>query len=185
MLDLLAREEAEEARAANRTSLVGAGRAAKAVEIRRDLVATLPELTKTQAWLQNEWWFYATLAEAQLGLGDFDAAVKTLREYNHARGLGHEGPPLHAVDPANVGAVVPRWEFESTLTQLATLARLQGDSVEHGAQQTEGVAWKTGSHDALRSYPGTYAPALDRAEPRQVGLSLSGGGFRASFFHSA
>ena len=84
MLDLLAREEAEEARAANRKSLVGAGRAAKAVEIRRDLVATLPELTKTQAWLRNEWWFYATLAEAQLGLGDFDAAVTTLRD-SHPR----------------------------------------------------------------------------------------------------
>ena len=79
--------------------------------------------------------------------------------------------------------MVPRWEFESTLTQLATLARLQGDLVEHGAQQTEGVAWKTGSHDALRSYLGTYAPALDRAELGKVGLALSGGGFRASFVH--
>ena len=41
VLDLLAREEAEEALAANRTSVVGAARAAKAAEIRRDLVARL------------------------------------------------------------------------------------------------------------------------------------------------
>jgi predicted acylesterase/phospholipase RssA len=183
VLDLLAREDAEEAQAAGRPSVLAKDRAAKAAEIRRTLVDTLPGLIVTQDWLRGMWWFYATVAEAQFGLGMFEATVQTLRDYNHALELGHDGPPLHATDPAKSAGVVPPWEFESTLTQLATLARLQDQLDSLGVQQTKGVRWKTDSAAALESYLGAYAPALDRAETGKVGLALSGGGFRASFVH--
>jgi predicted acylesterase/phospholipase RssA len=190
VLDLLAREDAEEARASGRVSVVATERAARSTAIRRELVDILTQLMITERWLQDYWWFYATLAEAQLGLGDFAAAIATLRDYNRVHGLGHDGPPLHAVDPERSEWVVPRWEFESTLTQLATMARLQVDLAgllsDSAAATTPGIdpkRWRTDGRETLRSYLGEYAPGLDRAETGKVGLALSGGGFRASFVH--
>ena len=46
-------------------------------EIRLRLAKLLPDLPKADggAWLKKEWWFYATLAEANFGLAQFDAAI--------------------------------------------------------------------------------------------------------------
>jgi len=185
VLDLLAREEANQAARAGTEPAVAIERAGVAREIRRLLASRLPGLAAREgfAWLSKEWWYHATIAEAHLGLGDFDKAITQLRAFNAAHDLPHSGPPLE---------VIARWEFESTLTQLAALVQLQVDlsdlpardpSEAAAATPRYGTKWNEGGRTALREYLGPLAPALDRAETGKMGLALSGGGFRASFFH--
>ena len=184
VLDLLARDEARQVAPAAITPTVATERAAKAREIRQLLAAKLPTLASREAnsWLLREWWYHATIAEAHLGLGDFDQAVAQLRGFNTAHGLKHLGPPLERI---------ARWEFESTLTQLAALAQLQveladllsADPNRPALIRSYAERWDMNGRAALRQYLGALAPGLDRAETGKVGLALSGGGFRASFFH--
>jgi predicted acylesterase/phospholipase RssA len=184
VLDLMAREEARGAACAGIKPDAALERAGKAQEIRGLLAAHLPALVEREgySWLGEQWWFHATIAEAHLGLGDFDKAIEQLRAYNRVHRLEHSGPPLERV---------ARWEFESTLTQLAALAQLRGELdglLQKGKDRTDAVAsyaaqWEKGGRAALRDYLGSLAPALDRAEFGKVGLALSGGGFRASLFH--
>jgi tetratricopeptide repeat protein len=184
VLDLLAREDARQAMYADVESTVAIGRFTAAREIRRLLASKLPALVEREAfaWLRNEWWFHATIAEAHLGLGEFEQAVTQLRAFNVAHNLEHAGPPLERI---------ARWEFESTLTQLAALAQLQVDladllanerGVSSAAKSLCETQWTERGRTALREYLGRLAPALDRAETGKVGLALSGGGFRASLF---
>jgi predicted acylesterase/phospholipase RssA len=186
VLDLLAREDAERARDTGIEPVLARERSAEARRIRRLLVDGLPELAARQdhGWLRNEWWFHATLAEAEIGLGNLERAVAELRAYNAALGLSHQGPPLERV---------PRWEFESTLTQLVSLAQLQAELAEAlggggaapaSAQPPHGSGLESESvRKALSDYLGPLAVAVERAETGKVGLALSGGGFRASLFH--
>jgi predicted acylesterase/phospholipase RssA len=186
VLDLLARDDAARARDTGIEPLLARKRAGEAREIRQLLADELPELAARAdyAWLRSEWWFHATLAEAELGLGHLERAISALRAYNTANGLSHQGPPLEKV---------PRWEFESTLTQLVSLARLQAEldellgrgSASSGSappQQDSGL-WSESERKALGDYLGPFAVAVERAETGKVGLALSGGGFRASLFH--
>src|SRR4030095_11333805 len=90
----------------------------QAQKIRRHLTELLPDLRSRNADLDTDWWYYATLAEAHFGLAEFDKAIAELRKYNVAVKLTHPDPPLEKL---------AAWEFESTLTQLASLAQLQSD----------------------------------------------------------
>ena len=123
VLDLLAREDAVEGKKTGTRGIVALEFWRRARAIRERLAALLPELlaAKGNEWFTTQWWFHTTRAEAHFGLGDFDAAVGALRDYNRAVGLDHAGPPLERIAP---------WEFESTLSQLATLADLQADLVQ-------------------------------------------------------
>jgi predicted acylesterase/phospholipase RssA len=159
VLDLLASEEVAEA-----NGPVSAGvrlRREQATRTRNDIVATLPELPKQpgEEWLEQEWWFLATLGEAYFGLGRYDEALAWLHK---GRGL-----PGRAA-----------WEYESTARQLANLARLQHKSLGTLAAVDGSPAWK-----ALREFLGNDVNALHSAFVGKVGLALSGGGFRASLFH--
>lgn len=187
VMDLLAREDAEEAKCASLEPLAARRRYKEARRIRQHLAGALPQVAAREAWLTRTWWFQATLAEAYLGLGNVEAAVRTLREYNAACELGHDGPPLDRV---------PRWEFESTLVQLSDLGQLHvafeellgGENAVPAGEDPLVIGltareWLGPGSDALRAYLGDLAPALDRARVGKVGLALSGGGFRASFFH--
>jgi len=186
VLDLLARDDATRARDTGIEPLLARKRSSEAREIRQLLVDRLPELAARTdyAWLRSEWWFHATLAEAELGLGQLERAISALLAYNTAHGLSHQGPPLERV---------PRWEFESTLTQLVSLAQLQtalaellgsGGAAPASTPSPRGSGlWSESEQKVLSDYLGPFAVAVERAETGKVGLALSGGGFRASLFH--
>jgi predicted acylesterase/phospholipase RssA len=123
--------------------------------IRADLVARLGALT------HDHWWHWASLAEAHLGLAPTDPA-----HYARAADSLKRAMALQEVDD---------WERESTATQLVALLDLQ--SRIHGAQ---GAA--RGWAVIAELVPENRA-ALQRSVRGKVGLALSGGGFRASFFH--
>jgi predicted acylesterase/phospholipase RssA len=149
VLDLLAHQERPDA------PDVARRRAEQARNFREQITTSLPLLAaqKPHAWLKNEWWFFATLAEACLGLGRHDEARYWLRE-----GL--------AVDP-------PDWQLESTTRQVAALAVAQDQDLAEGAE----------AYRVLRILVGEATTALRAITIGKVGLALSGGGFRASLFH--
>jgi predicted acylesterase/phospholipase RssA len=120
-----------------------------AADIRRQVIGKLAE------WENKQWWHYATLAEAHLGLGDLEKAVEDLR-------AGMETPP-------------PIGELTTTIQQLADLARIQPPAMR---QLLPGnIANKIAGATGLQPH------AFRSAVMGKVGLALSGGGFRASLFH--
>ena len=178
VLDLLAREEAREARLAGNTSPTAAARWEEARTIRRELTTLLPELLEqpNMGGLEQEWWFLATLAEAHFGLGEYARAREWL---GRAAGLPN----------------IRTWEFESTTRQLAALAQLRGQEArerqpvdaadddraiarDEALLREEAEAW-----DVLHEFLGGRSAGVKAAFVGKVGLALSGGGFRASFFH--
>jgi len=124
----------------------------KALEYRQQVIdASAPLLDAAE----GHWWGYATLAEAQLGLGHYEAA---------------EGALLKAMEDAKSDD----WERESTARQLIALATLHHGRRFAGRDPAKGLAMLSK----------LVAPEVIKALPfGKVGLSLSGGGFRASFYH--
>lgn len=161
VLNLLANQESAATRWSGGTSESAAQRCEKARSIREDIVATLPNLPKesAQAWVEQEWWFLATIAEAYFGLSRYDDAALWLK--------------LALALPE-----VPEWQLESTVRQLASLAQLNCENSGNTQPLEESPAFQmlcdlfTVRPSALR---GTMAG--------KIGLALSGGGFRASLFH--
>lgn len=111
--------------------------------------------------LAGQYWFLVTLGEACFGLGDYPEAGQWL-------------------DKALQAENVKEWQLQSTFRQWVGLARQQHIDVpaEHQPPEQWHEAWKTlqhllgdGTAEALTCYRG------------KVGLAMSGGGFRASFFH--
>ncbi|HEX8291011.1 MAG TPA: patatin-like phospholipase family protein, partial [Pyrinomonadaceae bacterium] len=164
VLDRLAYLEKREAGGAGARAASG-GRNGKAAElIRGEIVRTLGHFEREQpGYNEGEWWFHATVAEALFGLGDYDGAVERLeRGRSSVKRLK--------------GRDVPSWEFESTARQLATLAYLRSGA--GSAKELEGKPeWV-----ALERFLKSDAPVRS-AFMGKVGLALSGGGFRASFYH--
>ena len=133
-------------------------RAEQAAGIRREILATLGPRFESAATEAANWWALVTLAEAALGLGQEQEARRWL---DRARSL-----------PA-----IPEWQLESTARQLAQLVRIQHP--EAGA----GEAMDTPAMHVVRDFLGEGTFAALAAYAGKVGLALSGGGFRASFFH--
>ena len=129
-------------------------RRAKAKQIREQLVALLVPRSeqKQHKWLATQWWFLATVAEAYFGLDNYDEAAGWLKR-------------------ANDLTEVSDWEKESTVRQLAALARF------HEAEGAD-KPWRV-----LQNGLGISEIAARIAVAGKVGLALSGGGFRASLFH--
>ncbi len=172
VLDLLAHTEDELARGTTGgPSPTAEGRRAEARKIREQVVELL-EPTDETAWGDDDtklsWWDCATLAQAHFGLGPFDdAGVSTeASHYGQAQGWIYSGVLTHQEK-------LPKWEFETTARQLASLAQLQvGDDLET-------PAW-----EVIRQLVGDDAEALVGSVFRgKLGIGLSGGGFRASLFH--
>ena len=152
VLDLLAHVKEREAEgdeaSSDETRLREEARA-----IRTEIATELEE--KLERGADLDWWSLATLVEAHFGLGDYERARDLLRH----RDL----------------ATVPDWELESTVRQLASLARITGEPFEGG-----------GSHGAvgvIEELIGGEAKYVVAAFGGKLGVALSGGGFRASFFH--
>jgi|tagenome__1003787_1003787.scaffolds.fasta_scaffold20977310_2 predicted acylesterase/phospholipase RssA len=159
VLDLLAMEEAEGADPAQQSVAADALRD-EAKKIRRDVLTKAEELWNgaERVRLAADWWFLATVAEAHFGLGEFEQAGDWLRR-------GKESNPDG----------LPDWELESTVRQLATLARLQSPD--------ETLA---PSHPAFRTlidFMDGNVAAVRSGFLGKVGLALSGGGFRVALFH--
>jgi predicted acylesterase/phospholipase RssA len=183
ILDLLAHQEAKEARGAG-VPLAGgeleriAARREQAREIREEIAAKVaPLVDKPDTdWLQGKWWFYSTVGEALFGLGarpdDGTGKVEYDEEkYREAVGWLKEGK--RKADP-------PEWEYESTARQLATLARLQAPL---GAAGEDGGLEGSPPWQALKDFLEGQMACVHSAFVGKIGLGLSGGGFRASLFH--
>ncbi|MBI1357119.1 MAG: patatin family protein [Acidobacteria bacterium] len=133
-------------------------------KLRSDIVAKLQATQDTPAWKDGPpWkevrWFQETLAEAHFGLGGYASAKRHLE-------IAYEKP----VEP---------WEYETTARQFAWLARLQAPEVQTSAEFAKSEPW-----GVLRAVYGERASnAAASLFAGKLGLALSGGGFRASFFH--
>ncbi|HEX8707469.1 MAG TPA: tetratricopeptide repeat-containing protein [Pyrinomonadaceae bacterium] len=135
-------------------------RRAEARAIRQEIVRKVAPLAAKLDGSANEssWWYYSTVAEAYFGLGQYDEAVEWLQQGEKARGS------------------IPEWQYQTTITQLAALARLQTD--EEFDEFERMPAWA-----ALKKFFGDNAAPVRSAFTGKIGLGLSGGGFRASLFH--
>ena len=154
VLDVLAHQESIFQVASPQNASLSEVRRARAQEIRRELIAGLPALLQTHAFLQKKWWFHATLAEAHFGLEQFAEASKWL-------------------DSGKTNADPADWEKEATARQLASLLLLKRKAGSENLQQAEGV---------LHRFLGSDA-AVESVQCGKIGLALSGGGFRASLYH--
>jgi predicted acylesterase/phospholipase RssA len=159
VLDLLARQESDDAQQAGAMSNTAESRRKQAQEIRTELIELLPPLQYKPGseYLASQWWFLVTVAEAFFGLGRFDEALYWLQN-----GVAR--------------SQVEDWEFESTARQLASIAKYQADAE---AELEQSPAWKV-----IAVFLGPDRTAGVRSVfLGRVGLALSGGGFRASLFH--
>jgi predicted acylesterase/phospholipase RssA len=154
MLDLLAALDIGSGGPADDVSGSARLRLAQAREIRSEIVRVLPT-----AGLKEDWWFLATLGEACIGLGDFQAARPWLKRAAALPG-------------------VPDWEHEATARQLVALLRAMAQT-----GRLEGPDARAQARQALHDLLGSNAAAVDSVVRGKVGLGLSGGGFRASFYH--
>jgi predicted acylesterase/phospholipase RssA len=163
--DLLAHLEASEAQKAGTRSEMAELRREKARIIREEIIANLPPIAKISGkeWLEKEWWFYATIAEAYFGLGRYREALPRL---------------VKAADLQNVA----KWERESTIRQLAYLAQLHARP-SGPAGSSEDTEARMVLKEFIEAIGEKGDAGLRTAFRGKTGLALSGGGFRASLFH--
>lgn len=132
----------------------------EARDIRQQMLASLAKGSLPEK-KEDLYWHYATLAEIHFGLGDYDQAKRMLT-------IGK-------------GLSVGSWLLESTAKQLISLTRWRNLHPE--AAQSERTREETECREVLALLLGeNLAAALGQLRGK-VGLALSGGGFRASFFH--
>src|SRR5438093_1207235 len=155
VLDLLAAAEEREAAGDKETTEYVSARRAKAEAIRRTIVSGLTSRVGAPISAPAEWWRVLTLAEGYFGLGQYDLAREQLRRAAAAK------------------ALMSPWVYESSARQFASLARLRA-AVDGSPDAANAV---------LTELVGDQDSALRSASIGKVGLALSGGGFRASFFH--
>ena len=160
VLDRLASLEEGEAEKAAKSSVAANERRERARAIRQDIVNQVGALIgdPVHEWVTDKWWYYATVAEAHFGLGNYEEAVQWIR------------------DGQSAAKQIYEWELESCARQLATLARLQlGEKDEAEFKFTP--AWSA----LERAFGADAVPRT--AFAGKIGLALSGGGFRASLYH--
>ncbi len=169
ILDLLS------ARARVRANKTGTSRevadklALDARELREKTIGQLDEALSAKPVLADDTWFAPTYAEAHFGLGTYDEKHYDIAcEY-----LGKA-----------VKKGLDDWESETSFRQLVAIAKAQGVELpcrvedEDEDENKWHPAWK-----ALRAYLGNNTRAALECYRGRVGLALSGGGFRASFYH--
>lgn len=184
VLDLLASFEDEEARRVGVTSETAERRRKDAALVREEIARSVPRLLEDPEnhWLRDNWWYYATVGEAFFGLGRFEEALRWLTREPSEAGL-RSGFRIKS----SAGLDVPEWEYESTARQLARLARLDYEAERRRAgivgQMTEEEFEATPAAAALRELLRGDERAVRSTFRGKFGLGLSGGGFRASFFH--
>lgn len=134
--------------------------AEQAKELRHAIIEHLEACLSKDKSFSRQDWFAVTLAEAYFGLRNFDKAGEWLA----------------------ITATMDRkeWQQETTFRQLVSLARLQGQAPppEDDDPETWAPPWQ-----ALRNLLGAESDLALSCFRGKVGLGLSGGGFRASFYH--
>jgi predicted acylesterase/phospholipase RssA len=143
--------------------------ATRARQIREEMKAKLPEITDAikretrpgqKQDPEQEYRYSVTVAEIHFGLGEYEEAGRWLAK---AQKLETE-----------------EWKKQTTFRQLLSTARLHGyipPSEDTGMAKWE-KPWQ-----ALAAFLGNDAEMAFSCWRGKVGLALSGGGFRASFFH--
>ena len=159
VLDRLSNLEEKEAKEGGTDSEAAKERRKDAERIREDLVSALPELIKQNDWLEQEYWFHVTIAEAYFGLQRYEEARPWLQK------------------AANLPETPP-WERETTARQLADIVRMRSEERPTKEDIEENPAW-----DILKKFLGNKTEGVRTAFLGKVGVALSGGGFRASLFH--
>jgi predicted acylesterase/phospholipase RssA len=155
-LDLLASLEPHGAGGLD--AAVAAAVRAKRVEadgIRSGLVT---ELSKVPV-AQRSWWASASLGEALFGLRRYGEAVQVFRDA--------------------LTTPRPDWEIESTIRQLATLARIQSKAANAQEPNASSPEWQA----LVDAFGSDLTSGVRSAFVGKIGLALSGGGFRAALYH--
>lgn len=131
----------------------------RAKKLREQVINVLHNKENDPAWQGGQRWFHETLAEAYFGLRQYDKASKRLQQANEQD--------------------IKAWEYETTARQFAWLARLLDPDAVTQEQFAVSETWQV-----LRDCYGTDAEAFAGSLfAGKLGVALSGGGFRASFFH--
>ncbi|HEX6625021.1 MAG TPA: tetratricopeptide repeat-containing protein, partial [Pyrinomonadaceae bacterium] len=184
VLDMLAREEEEDADSVGLVSEAAKDKREFARLIRREIVRSVSPLAGNPGgeWLAGEWWYYATVGEAHFGLGQYEEAVEWLTAQPGAAGL-----KIAVGETTPAGLEVPEWEFETTARQLGALARLTRPRREPAMSDEEFCRHTADefrkAQAALKVILGGDEKAVASAFRGKFGLGLSGGGFRASLYH--
>ena len=166
VLDRLAKERTE-----SPSSLLPVGELKKrARSIRQSLIKKLSTVANNEIELRKSeehrmsssdlWWLLSTLGQAHYALAEGDSAEQhwTQAKYwlGEAKKLKDE-------------AEIPTWQVEATSKRIVKLARMHEFSED--------------AKEVLKVFLGEGAPAIHSTARGKIGLALSGGGFRASFFH--
>lgn len=135
-------------------------RRADAQMLRRRVIEELaPRLPSPGQASREAYWLLATLAEAYLGAGEAGRAASLLVQ----------AAPL---------AGVPDWWRKSTAEQIVHLVQVQS-GLDGVAEMHASESWR-----AIVALLGESASrAMQTLASGKLGLALSGGGFRASFYH--
>lgn len=133
---------------------------ADASALRKEILAFLDSQGARQEGAEVNIWALLTRAELHFGLGDYEEAAQQLLQARENR-------------PED-------WKAETSARQLIDLARCQGvyPSPQAAPDSAARRAWA-----ALEALLGADADAAAGMVRGRVGLALSGGGFRASFYH--
>ncbi len=135
----------------------------RALTLRQEMIAYLPEWSEAAKNLDEEeqQWFSITVAEVYFGLKNYEKAIEWL----------------------NRAAIIEidHWKKQTVFSQLMQIARLQGIALP---KETDDLAsW----HPAWQTLSQIVSKESIRCAIQsglgKVGLAFSGGGFRASFFH--
>jgi predicted acylesterase/phospholipase RssA len=113
----------------------------------------------------KDYWSVVTIAEIHFGLGDYDKARDLLARARELAG--------------------GTWKSETTVIQLMNLARWRNVLVlaPRGTGHAEETGEEKQCREALAALLGSNLDAALGRFRGKVGLALSGGGFRAAFFH--
>ena len=174
VLDLIAKQEETAAQAETLSPSEADERLTKTVvplrndadQIREEIYEQLAHLIdhKETAWLKHKWWFVVTVAEACFGL----ALTRESYLEEAEKWLSLAASFTNVAD----------WEFESTARQLVTLLRLR-----YVDQDSSTSLFESKFYTVLLPLLRGKEVGLRATLNGKMGLSLSGGGFRAALFH--
>lgn len=160
LLDLSAWLAERTAKRVGRDTKIAERYLAEAQQLRREMSALLEGPAPSDD-AEDRYWHYATLAEIHFGLGDYPRTRDLLIEAGKQE--------------------VGQWLFDSTAQQLLALARWRRLRLEAPVEKLSEEALQC--REALAVLLGENLDAALCRLRGKVGLALSGGGFRAAFFH--
>jgi len=162
VLDLLASLESDIDGAGQSTQELIDSRHDESGKIRQQIVGGLLPMMrdKKESPEEGDYWAFVTLAEAYFGLKEFVNAESWLESAKRIENI-------------------PPWEFETTARQLTSIAKL----LEFDGTRTADDFAESEAGRVLLAFLGNSVAGLRSVYVGKVGLSLSGGGFRASLFH--